>query len=407
MKNLFKKDINTYINYLIIAYAFSFPISKAAVNIIEVLMILLWIYQDNWNHKIKLLKSSKFIIFISLFILYNVISILWASDTIFALNYIGKYHHFLMIPIIYTALEKKYINYVLSAFVASVFISEIMSYGIYFKLFTYKHATPEFPTPFMHHITYSVILAFTSTILLINFFMAKELRYKIFNILFFITLTINLFINGGRTGQLLFVILLFTLFFMFMKSKIKAIILSTVIIITILLLAYNFSSNFNSRIHQLQSGLHKAIDKKDYTDQGGMRIVMIKIGTETFLDNFIKGTGIGNVMKDANIYSAKNHYKTRDMHIFGDFHNVFINTAAQLGILGLIILLAIFYSLLSLKFKTKQYYILNLMFVISFILFSCTHNTFHTMNPMVFFVVFTGLFNAISRIETQEVRIVK
>ena len=173
-----KIDINTYINYLIVAYAFSFPISKAAVSILEVLILLLWIYQGNWKYKFNLLKSNVFIGIVGAFILYSIISVLWASDPLFAINYIGKYHHMLMIPVIYTSLEKKYIRHIFSAFLLSVFVSEIISYGIIFDLFTYKNATAQFPTPFTHHITYSIFLAFTSTILLLNILNEKTINIK-------------------------------------------------------------------------------------------------------------------------------------------------------------------------------------------------------------------------------------
>ncbi len=396
-----KKDINRYLNYLIIAYAFSFPISKAAVNVIEVLLLLLWVYQGNWKDKFELLKSNKFIIFLLMFILWNIVSIVWAADTIFALKYIGKYHHFLMILVIYTSLEKKYISYVFSAFIGSMLISELMSYGIYFNLFTYGRATHEFPTPFMHHITYSVVLVFTSTILLTNFLKETRLKYKIFDIVFFTTIVINLFINGGRTGQVIFIVLMFVVSFMYIKHKLKAILIASSIVITTFFLAYSFSSNFPSRVHQFEKGISKIIHDNDYTGQGGMRAALWIVGTEVFMDNPINGVGIGNVMKDANYYASQHSFKTKDMNFFADYHNVFINIAAQLGLIGLVLLLLIFYALIKLKFKTKQYKVLNTTFVISFMLFSCTHNTIHLMFPMVFFALFSGVFNAVSRIEMQ------
>ena len=65
-----KENISKYLNYLIIAFAFSFPISKAGVNLVEFLLLLLWIYEGNWKHKVQLLKSSKFMLAFGLFMLY-------------------------------------------------------------------------------------------------------------------------------------------------------------------------------------------------------------------------------------------------------------------------------------------------------------------------------------------------
>jgi len=323
----------------------------------------------------------------------------FASNPLFALKYIAKDHHFLMIPIIYTALERRYIKYVFSAFIASMFISEIMSYGIYFNLFTYGEATHEMPTPFMHHIAYSVVLAFTSTVLLTNFFSVKSLKYKIFDGIFFITVVTNLFINGGRTGQVVFAILMFVLSFIYIKHKLKALLLATSIVSVTFILAWNFSPNFVSRVHQFENGIEKIVKNSDYTGQGGMRAAMWIIGSHVFMDHPLTGAGIGNEMKHANNYAKELGLHTRDMNLFPDYDNLFINVPAQLGIFGLILLLLIFYSLFRLPFKTKQYYALNIMFIISFILFSVMHNTIHLMNSMVYFSLFGGLFSGISKLE--------
>jgi len=388
-----------YLNYLIIALAFSFPISKAAVNLLEVLMILLWLYEGNWKHKFEQLRSNTFILAFGLFILYIFISVFWASSPSYWFHYVLKYHHYLLLPVIYTSLEKKYIRYVLYAFIASMFISEILSYGIYFGLFTIGRATPSFPTPFMHHITYSVVVAFTSTILLVNALSEKRVALKIFDGLFFITIVINLFINGGRTGQLIFIVLMFTVFMIYIKNKLKAFVLASMLVIVTFTLAYNFSNNFASRIQQFEKGIEKVFTKQDYTDQGGMRAAMWIIGSHVFMDNPLLGAGVGNEMKEANEYALKLDMKTKDMKIFADYHNVFVNLAAQLGIIGLGLFLYLLYSLYKLEFQTKEYAILNKTFLFSFILFSCTHNTVHIMFPMVYFTLFAGFFTAVSRIE--------
>jgi O-antigen ligase len=399
MIELSQERTRQYLNYLIIALAFSFPISKAAVNLLEVLMILLWLYEGNWKHKFEQLRSNTFILAFGLFIFYIFISVFWASSLSYWFEYVLKYHHYLLLPVIYTSLEKKYVRYVLYAFIASMFISEILSYGIYFGLFTIGRGTPSFPTPFMHHITYSVVLTFTSTILLVSAMSEKRLKMRLFDAFFFITVVTNLFINGGRTGQVVFIVLIFTVFMMYIKNKLKAFIIAVVIIVTTFSLAYNFSHNFAARIHQFEKGIEKVFTKQDYTDQGGMRAAMWIIGAHTFVDNPLIGTGIGNEMRDANACASKLHMKTKDMNGFADYHNIFINIAAQLGIIGLTLLLNMLYRLYRLEFKTKEYAILNRAFLISFILFSCTHNTLHIMIPMLYFVLFAGFFVAVSRIE--------
>ena len=396
-----KEDAGRYLNYGFILFAFCFPISKAAVNVLELILVGLWIYEGRWHYKFSLMRSSRFLVVLLLFLGWFILSIPWAVTPEFAVAYIGKFHHFLLIPILYTSLQRAYIEAIFSAFIGSMFMSELLSYGIYFELLHYKDATPEFPTPFMHHITYSVVLAFTSTILLVKIFRAKQLSYRIFSALFFITVVMNLFINGGRTGQVVFIVLLFIVFLSFMQQKLRAVVLALFLVLTTLTLAYNFSDNFAARVAQFQKGINKIVEENDYRDQGGMRAALWITGVEVFLDHPLTGMGIGNAMKDANSYVAKHHFKTADMRMFADYHNVFINIAAQLGVVGLLLFCLLLYRLFRLDFKHREYRVLNRTFLVSFILFSMTHNTIHTMFPMVYFALFAGLFSAISRLDSQ------
>lgn len=179
------KDINTWINYCFVAFAFSIPLSKAATSLFEGLILLLWILQGNWKYKFSEYIKNPIIVTLFLFLLYSTISLFWASDLLFGLDYVLKYKHFLIIPILYTSLDKKYIEPILSAFLLSMFISEIVSYGIFFEIWKYKNVLPTLPTPFMDHVAYSVYLSSAAMILLVKIFFEKNTKYKIFYLLFF------------------------------------------------------------------------------------------------------------------------------------------------------------------------------------------------------------------------------
>jgi O-antigen ligase len=243
--------------------------------------------------------------------------------------------------------------------------------------------------------TYSTLLAFTVNILLIRFFYEKNLKYKLFYILFFLTATTNLFINGGRTGQIIFILLIFITIFTSLKHKIRAFTLSALILTTTFVLAYNFSPNFHNRSTQLYNDFHNVLVHHNYKGSGGTRIALSIMGIKTFLNNPLLGTGIAYNMNKINSYAKKNNFKQNFNH-YADYHSAFITISVQLGTIGLFISLLIIFALFSFQIKEKEYKILSLLFATSFILFSFTHNTLHTMNPMVFFALFAGLFNSIS-----------
>ncbi|MCK4738222.1 MAG: O-antigen ligase family protein [Sulfurimonas sp.] len=400
-----KIDFNKYINYLLIGFAFSIPISKAGANFFEISMLLLWILDGNWKYKYKQYRSNPLIFTFIMFLGYSAVSIFWASSMAEGLDYVLKYRHFLIIFVIFIYLDKKYITHIFSAFLLGIFMSEIMSYGIFFELWTYKNILPSDPSPFMSHTDYSMYLAFASMLLLQKVIENHEcIKVKILYILFFLTVTSNLFINGGRTGQVTYVILIFILIFSHIEHKFKAFVLALLLISTTFLVAYNVSPNFHDRFYQAKTDISNMIYDDNFRGSFATRVSLWAIGLETFSDNFLIGTGIGNDMSQVQYYAEKRGYDSEHLKKFKehDSHNTFITTAIQLGVFGLILILRIYYSLFELKFKTEQYHTLNLIFIILFFLWSFGHIAFHTMNPMVFFALFAGLFNKISQIEQQE-----
>ncbi|MFT7860981.1 MAG: O-antigen ligase family protein [Sulfurimonas sp.] len=393
-----KENINfkKYISYILIAYAFSFPISKAATNFFEVLAILLWIVEGNWREKYQLYKTNLLSIAIVLLIGFSLLSILWHGNLETTLHYIAKYRHLLIIFVFYTSFQHKYTKSLLSAFLLSIFLSELVSYAIFFELIHYKDVKPEDPSPFMSHMTYSTVLAFTTAILLVYLSYEQHLRYKLFYIIFFISATVNLFINGGRTGQIIYIIVIATIFFSLIQHKVKALLGTLSILLIVFTLAYNFSPNFYERSHQLSTDINNMLKDNDYTGSGGSRVALMIIGLHTIKDNIILGTGPSYDMYKIQDYSSSLGFDPDFLKEFSDYHNAFITISAQLGIIGIFISLLIIYKLFDFHYLNKEYKVMSLVFAITFVLFSFTHNTLHTMNPMIFFALFAGLFNSLA-----------
>jgi O-antigen ligase len=376
------------------------PISKAGTNIFEVLVFFFWILEGNWKEKYQLLKHNLLSVTILLLISISIFSLPYASDLKFGLNYIGKYRHFLIILVFYTSLKKEYIKYIFVAFLSSMFISEIVSYGIFLQFWHFKNISSGLSL-FMNYSNYSVFLSYTSMILLYAIFDKDiDFKYKIFSAIFFILTTFNLFINRGRTGYVIYIILLLLMIILQIKNKIKALMVFSVMLMTILFLSYNFSTVFKTRMAYTFDDFEKIVNQKECTESFGTRVILWMSGYEKFKDNLPLGAGIGNDMKNINYYASKTkckHFRFTDG--VGDHHNAFLTLSIQYGIGGVIVMVLLFYSLIKLKFKTKKYQVLNYLFIILFFFWSFVGISFHTMTPMIFFSLFSGLYNAISKLE--------
>lgn len=402
-----KKDLttNSLINNAIKGFAFSLPISKAGIVGFSILMIILWVFEGNFKNKYKILRDNNFVIVLFALLLLSFISILWAPDKYFALDFIRKYWHFLVIPVIITSLKREYVESVILFFLAGIFISEMFSYAIFFEIIQYKNLPPSNPVPFMDHINYSTYLALAALLLLNKIFFTEQLKYKIFYVVYFLVTVSSLFLIGGRTGQVIFIVTIFIVGAINIRKKLIALTVMLLLSASIVFVAYKVSPNFNSRINQAVTDINK-ISKGDFTDSFGQRVSLWITGTNIFYENIFTGTGIGNELEGFIYYVNKynfHHYQRKENEKVGfiDFHNSFIQYSVQFGMVGLILYLTIFYTLFLRKFKDKIYQNLNIIFIVIFLLHSFVFYSFHLLHPMVLFALFASLLSVISRKEEE------
>lgn len=394
-KNYKSIDFNKYTNIYFIGLAFSIPISKALTSLFTALIIISWLLEGNILKKIAIIKYDKLSISLLFLIFLSIFSLLWSPDLLYGIDFIfRKYWHFLVIPIMLTSFKVRYTKYVINAFLLSMLISELVSYGIFFEIWTYDNVASSDPSPFMNHVDYSIFLAFTIFIIATKLYYEQNLSWKIVYSLYFLTALANLFINGGRTGQITFILTIFIVSILYFKRTYKMLLLSVVVSISTLIIAYNFSPNFNDRIHQLKTELTNMYTNNNFQGSASTRIALWTVGATAFLDNPIYGTGIGAEMDDVKDNSIK--YGFTHLERYSDYHNTFVQYAVQLGILGLLIPIFVFYTLFTLKFKTEQYKLLATSFTIIFFFQSMGGFSFHIMNSLVLLCTFAALFNALS-----------
>ncbi len=393
-----KIDFSKYIHYIIVGYAFSLSISRACISIFTVLMILLWLIEGNFKRKFEQVKENKVIVFLVIFTLYTFISLFWTTLESLE-NGAGqsfKIVRLVILPIlvIVTTLKKEYIPQVITAFLLGMLVSEIISYGIFFELWTWKHVTPTDPTPFMHHLDYSTFLAFTSLLLLNQFFTATNWRIKVFYFVYFLFVTSNLFINGGRTGQLAFVISLFVVGFVNIRNKIKAFIAMLFLVIFIFYCAYELSPTFNQRLYEATNEIYdiKNIGDERFKGSFGIRLGAWIVAIDMVKNNPLYGTGGGSEMVEFREYVKNSAPELQVVQILVHFHNEYVHIVVEYGIIGLILYLIIWYYLFKMPIENRSFSNLKVIFITVFSTASLVELIFHNQFPMSLFALFVGIF---------------
>lgn len=391
-------DFTKYINYIILAYAFFLPISRAGISILTFLMIIMWLIQGDFRRKFDELKNNKVILALVSLIAFGFLSLLWTEPIYLSDGalLITKTLRLVLLPllVISTSLKAENINKVVTAFLLGMLISEILSYGIFFELWTLRHGSPLDPSPFMHHLDYSTFLTFTSLLLLNRFFNTNIIKLKLFYFIYFLFVTSNLFINGGRTGHFAFAISLFAVGFVNIKNKIIAFISMFILVICIFYAAYNISPVFKQRFDQSSTEITKIKHDKDnkYTGSFGQRLGSWVIAYDMFKDNPMSGTGAASEM-----YKFKEYVKKAGPEFFiikniAHFHNEYVHTLVQLGIIGLLLYLLMWLFLFLMPVNNKSFSNLKVIFISVFCTASLFENIFHNQFPMSLFALFVGIF---------------
>jgi O-antigen ligase len=348
--------------YLLIALAFLMPLTVSGANTIIVVICFLWLFSGDYKVKYNQIMSSKLMIASIVFYCIHVIGMLWTEDLQWGLHILHKMWYFLLLfPILFNIVQRKYINYYLSAFLLAIAFTEIVSYLVWFEIIPeFKHARVANPTPFMSHISYNPILTLAIYLVLHEIFFNKKLTNLIFFFysFFAISMTINMFITGGRAGQVSFFVMLSILFFqIFDKQRIKSLLLILIIIPSIFITAYQFSDLFKTRV---DSSIVEALSYPNSADLSGgsknynsvgLRINFAKNSLEVIKQNPIIGIGTGDFTSE---YKKINQINTPNWPTTSNPHNMYILITIQLGLIGLVSMLSIFYYQIKLSFNSSN-----------------------------------------------------
>lgn len=286
-----------------------------------------------------------------------------------------------------------------------MFVSELLSYSIFFQLMTYGDTRPEDPTPFMNHLDYSIFLALTSLILLTKFYTSSIIKEKFFYFFYFLFVTSSLFLNGGRTGQVAFIISLSISIFINVKNKLQAFFVLLFTLISILYIAYQISPIFHNRVHNAIVELNNLENNNINRYQGsiGSRIGLWIISYDLILDNPILGVGVKSAQA---VIKNKLEYANSDFKKISvtSTHNAYLEFLITYGIIGLIFYLSIWYYLFKLNIQNTYFATLKIIFMSIYCIGSLFEILFYNQFSLSLFTLFLGIFIAINIDENNKIK---
>jgi O-antigen ligase len=350
-------NIDRTYQILLVILAFLMPLTVFGGNLIIVAICLIWLFTGNYSSKFNLIINNKLMLASIVFFCLHLLGLLWTEDLSWGLHIVHKMWYFLLLlPVLFTIVKKDNIKYYISAFLLAITFTEILSYLVWFEIIApFKNATVENPTPLMSHISYNPILAFATYLVLHEIFFNKKMSNILFAFysFFAISMSVNMFITGGRAGQVGFFVMLCVLIFQVLeKNRFKSLLVILFLIPGIFFTAYKTSDLFQSRVDLAVEETINFADKDG--SSVGLRINFAMNSWEFIRKQPIIGVGTGDF---PNEYFKVNQVNSPQLFPATNPHNMYILIAGQLGLVGLISLLSIFYFQFKLSVNSPNKFI--------------------------------------------------
>ena len=353
-----KIDIDKIRFILISLYIFSLPLSIAINNILLVLLTLFWIFFGDKKETIHTIKNNPVVFTVLLFYIFLVFSFLWSSHYQWGLGILLKEKNLLFLPILITLIKDEEKDFFIKTFIISMSISELISYGIKFQIIpAFSRATVYDPTPFMTHIFYNPFLAFTIYLLLFYLIKSSSSKIvKVVSIMFIVTMSINMFITGGRAGQVAYFALITLFILQVLRVNFKSIFIIFIGLPLIFGIFYTSSNIFHQRVDYAINEIKNA-DKQIHSSLG-LRVAFAKDALCVIKKHPILGAGLGDYYKDyqkcnQDIFKGKLNVEKRFKF---NPHNMYLFAYATGGILTFLALLAIMFVEIKIGLNSNSCY---------------------------------------------------
>lgn len=338
------KTVNKVQQILFIILGITIPTSIAITNIVISALALCWLIEGNFYNKISAIKSSKWMLCIFALIALYGLGILWGD---FHANTTWQFQRLallLIFPILATIdLKQKTIRNGAFAFLITTFISAVIALAIncniilvlseYLPFINNDWGISAFIKYNYHNVLLS--LAFTlSLYIVIN----QKTKYNYILLLFIAAYALSIFTESGRAGQVIFNLASFFYIVYYNRNKLLRLVAFCLLLLSFQFIVYKTTKIYKNRLDAV-SNIIKNRGERGEGKIDDIRYVFVKESLNRIVKKPIFGHGTGsfgsifkNEVKSGHIFTTKTTP-----------HNQYLYIWFELGIVGLILLLLIFY----------------------------------------------------------------
>ena len=395
-----------FLNRMLIVYAFVLPFSRWWSKRLIITLLIIWMFSFIKKDLIIILKQ-KVVLYIIAFITLMGISWFYTElDPGTTIFYLKRFLSYLLLPLITISLilKQQYIKYVLQAFIFSIFINEIISYGIAFGWWLHVDELGFPLVGAMHHSTYSIFVAFTIMLTMYEILHTRSKAiWGIYGI-FLLLMLGNLVLSGGRTGQISLLLAIITFAFLYYRKNINVILSFILIPILFFVGAYYLYKPFEVRTNQVLVDVKSSIEKQTYGSSVGNRIgsyiLLSYIAKDNTVFEHILGHGAGELQWVLN--STIDEHKLTGFERsrrYQMFHNNYIDAYVGMGLVGLFLMIMILKSIFDISLRNHKLNYIKISFTLILIFSFMPHYTLYSKYIMLLMALFISIFIVQSQYE--------
>jgi len=334
---------------LLVLFAFALPLSTSVTSILAILLILVWIAGDNLGEKLTDIFHNPLAIAVLVYLSLHAIGLLWSENLDWGTDLLLKQWKLLLFPVFLTLVKKDQIKYYLAAFVTAISIQAAKAYLVWLGIIALAPGSA-FTTEGTSHVVYNPMLALAIYIILQNLLFGKNRSLsKTLKTLLFLFLFCNMFITAGRTGHVVFFVLLLITLFQYFQTRSKKMLVVALLLLPLLITAiYQISPTFRSRITTAISEVQNF--RSGEITSMGCRLWFCTNTWQLLKENWLTGIGTGDFPLE---YAKINQVRSPAMPATDNPHNQYLLVTALFGLSGLVSLLSIFICQLVLAMKLK------------------------------------------------------
>ena len=380
-------------DFAFILLAFAIPLSVALTNILIILFSLLWIIEGDFMKKIFRTSSTNWFVSILLLSFLYLLGLTYGdyhSDHFYVLKRILLL--FFFIPVLTSRLSKETINKSINFFLFANLLAASVALLINFNVIPSFFETASI-SAFLKYNYHNILLSFSSLLSFLLYIKSNH-KYSFLYLILILIFSFSIFTEAGRAGQLTFNLFFLLFAAYYIKKHTKESIFLLIFLVFVNFFSYSNSPIFKHRVDHLTHIVQNDGKKKNKKNQEkDIRYVFAGSAKELILEKPIFGYGTGS-FSDVFRKSSNTSY---DLKKHKTPHNNYLYILFELGLLGLLVFLSIFYfqikELLH-KNKHNQEVILLPLFMIVLMFFDSYMFIFSiTIFYIFMYKIFKIIFN--------------